>query len=268
MSDTSQKELARLNRIHKKLKKAIKKLIKKAFDTVKDITAFIADKLAKIGTTIAKIIDDVTDIIEAALGKILPDFVTKIVSVIISIIDFGAYLDAAFLQNLSNFIKSGKLLDLLDFVSPTVHALIQKMRAEARPKSLSTPKIVVEQIPDSVFKGQVGDILKYNHLKNLDTRFFWQIWAHFKGEKTAICMIDTIIFVDETDFRQPHYIFEYLHEAKHFAQYASMGSLDFVRSYLKEEIFKSGINKFESEADVYACSIYPFSKPAYIGVCP
>jgi hypothetical protein len=244
-------------------------VVSDAIGGVKDAVATIATTLATIGYAISEFIADMRAILNNALGSVLPEQVAEWMSLEWFLIDTAAAYGAGFLQNIANAIRSGKLTDIFDVVSPAVAVAIRDARKQARASSLPIPPHILAMIRRSADRNFLTDVARYTTIARLDgdKRFFF-VWNKFKGNTSAITLMDTIVFVDPPDFQDPDDQFLILHELKHVLQFEALGVERFIQEYLQERISSGDVPSFEREADLYACSILPFGRPHYIGACP
>jgi hypothetical protein len=240
-------------------------VVKDAIGAIGGVAGKITSDLATVGYDFAGLVNVTTSILQNVSAKVLPEEVAKWVSIQWFLVNTAANYGPAFLQNLSNAIKTGKILEIFNVITPAVVAAARDARDQARKGSRPLPKHISDMIPDQKDRYYVADAVQYTTVKENDQKFFF-IWRHFSGGTVAITLGDTIIFVKEPDFTKLDDQFTTLHEIKHTLQYRKLGIDQFIYDYLDSKA-KSQTPGFELEADMYACSIIPNGHPVYIPRC-
>jgi len=254
--------------------KIVEGVVKNIVDAATDAIAHVAGVLSKIGYTIAELVEKINDMIADVVKDVLPEEVSKYVLIVEHFVEFDTKYPPAILKNIENALKTGKLGNLLDAISPAVASAVQVLRDAARGSSRRTPDAVLDLLPESDLKNEIVDSLRWTTLESVDDgASFFYIWSYFKGKRTAICLYDTIVFVEEPNFSDDNILFTYIHEIKHFEQYRRLGIHQFIQDYLQDNAFGGDVNKFEVESDEFACGIMKVAKPlftpspAYISSC-
>lgn len=173
---------------------------------------------------------------------------------------------ASFLTNLGNALKSGRLLDLVNYLIPVIATSIREGRTEARESGvLALPVSIIRMVP-AQFQSRLGEV-GYTTLDLIDDKRFAAVWSHFKGHTAAVTLIDTIVFVKPPNWQSADDIFMCLHEIKHVFQYQDLGVDIFVADYMNDKV--NGIDpvRLEIDADQFACAIFPHGHPVYISGC-
>lgn len=246
---------------------AVVGIVTTAVGIVHGTIAGIAAIFALIGFVIADVIHTWRTVLEQALGLVLPGEVAKWVTLSWYLIDTGTQYGAAFLQNLANALRTGKISDILDVVTPALVVAVKNGAREARPSALEVPKNVLRLIPDAGDRAWIEEKVRYTTIQRIDDKRFVYVWNEFKGHVEAITLIDTIVFVKPPDFQDSIDVFVMLHELKHTLQYRDMGVDVFIHEYIQDRGTQAATPRFENEADLYACSIMPYGHPRYIGTC-
>lgn len=251
---------------------SVGKVIEDAAGAVVDGVATVIGTVAKIGMDIGELVDRLTTVVSEAFqvvaGDLVPNEVAKWLSVIEFLIDTAAAYPGQFLQNLETAIKTGDLISIIDVVTPAVTAAMKTARDQVRYGSLRLPEEVRWMIPDPRDRAWVEETVRYTTIGRADNKKFFYVWNFFKGDASAICLMDTIVFVDTPDFQQPATVFLALHEVKHALQFRDMGPDRFMREYLLDRAKGREPAQLEVDADNYACSIMPWGQPHYIPKCP
>jgi hypothetical protein len=254
-------------------------VVKTVTKVVEDVVAVGTDALAKVVRSVAKMqmtleyfVDRMTDVVTAAYGAaagtLVPEEVGRWISLIEFVVDTAAGLPSAFLNNLANAIKTGTLLNIVDVITPTVTQAMKEAREHARSGSLKIPEEIRDLIPDQNDRAWIAEAVRYTTVERTDNKGFFYVWRFFKGDATAITLMDTIVFDNVPDFQNSATVFLMLHELKHTLQFRDLGTETFMRRYLVEKARSREPVALEVEADHYACSIMPWGQPHYIDFCP
>jgi hypothetical protein len=250
-------------------KKALKKVGKVIGNFVSSVENFIDSALKKMGVTWDQLMVDLGDLLEKASGKLLPAEIDRWAVVIIYLAETAMISPTTFVKNMIAAIKAGDFLQFIDVISPAVAAAMENVRNQAYFGAARFPPQIRAAMGANVEPEAVEMLehVRWTTIKRVDEKGFFYVWNHMNGDREAITIIDLVVFVDEPDFNDPDTVFLSLHELKHALQYRALGTETFAHEYLMEELFHSG-NKFERDADYWACKILPSGNPVYIASCP
>lgn len=211
-----------------------------------DLEAFARQVAKLIADAFGKAIDEI-------MPKTTAEWVSLIVTVIKIIVASG---NNTAMSNLKTAVQSGSLKDITDQTSPFVADKIVSTRGEVRnsPTLSGLPATILDAIKDTKIRSFAGDV-RWVNINVVDDKDFLYVWKYFLGEKTAIPLIDTIVFVDDPDFNQADVRFATFHQIFHLLQYEGKIPKDVVREYMIQKSAGDGPTKFELDADQFAESI-------------
>lgn len=208
-----------------------------------------------------------TSIVEGALGHHAADLLNDTLKLIEPL---GPDAVAAVAGSLQEFIKTGDV-NALNPVAILAAAEIAAARNQLYPRATPIPDAVRTALPAEVIRGCDHVRVIEKVMVPGDLNLPKMAISHF-NKVPAITLIDVIIFEAIPSAANDHDLGVWTHELCHVHQYANKGVIKFAKEYIAAQ---TGFhpqdwvaNALEVEADMYQCTYYPDSDPAYIGVCP
>ncbi len=179
-------------------------------------------------------------------------------------------LGVAALESVDKFIETGDF----EYLSPiNIYALreIQSIRERILEISRPIAAEVMAALPEEV-QGYAGGV-RWCLENEIPGELHLPSYAIDHGNHAgAITLIDVIVFEKEPGHETDDDKFLWCHELLHTKQYRDMGTAEFTRRYIGNELgYSTGPgNPLELEADNFACRFFPNAKPHYLpsGVCP
>ena len=179
-------------------------------------------------------------------------------------------LGVATLESVDKFIETGNI----EYLSPiNIYALREIQSTRERLWEIARPIAaeVVAALPEEV--RAYTSAIRWCLEDEIPGELHLPSYAIDHGNHAgAITLIDVIVFEKEPGYTTDDEKFLWCHELLHTKQYRDMGTTEFTRRYLGNELgYSTGPgNPLELEADNFACRFFPNSTPHYLpsGVCP